>query len=366
MAVFTFIFLRTVLTSWTHGADASRKNLLIARHKVSFVFWLPYRYVDDVRQLPGVEAATPGVWFGGKDPKHDGEFFATIGLDPNTYFDVDTETIITEQEKQALRDNRRGAIVGDALASKFGWKVGDRVTLESGRFAAPPDRPWTFDIVAIYESGAKTVDRSTFYLRYDYLNDSLPPEQRDRIGWMVVRIKPGETTAEVTRRIDARFENTDAPTLSQDERAFRTQFLAGISAVLQGLNIISLIIIVIMMLILGNTIAMGVRERSSEYGALRAIGFLPRHIVLFIVGEATMTGFLGGLLGVAIAFPIIQLGLSPEVEKNLGGVFPYFRVETSVLIGAFALAGMLGMLAAAVPSVGAARLRIVDSLRRVA
>ena len=170
----------------------------------------------------------------------------------------------------------------------------------------------------------------------------------------------------MTRRIDAYFDEKQQPTLSQDERTFRTQFLAGLSAVLQGLDIVSLIILVIMTLILGNTIAMGVRERTSEYGTLRAIGFMPKHVTLFILSEAAVPGLLGGAFGGAAAFLSIRFVLSELIEKNMGGVFPYFRAEVPLLVGALLLAGFLGVMAAAVPAFTTSRLTIVDSLRRTA
>ncbi len=366
VAVFTFVLLQTVVSSWKRGTEISRKNIVVTRQKVSFVFYLPLKYVEDIKQIPGVKQATPEVWFGGTDPKHESEVFATIAIDPNTFFDVDDETTITPQEKTALLANRRGAVVGDALATKLGWKVGDHVTLGSGKYPSTAENPWTFDIVGIYTSRSRAVDRSTFYLRYDYLNDSVPAEERNRISWIATRLSDGQDASETARRIDARFAETDVQTLSQDERTFRRQFLAGISAVLQGLNIVSLVIVIIMMLILGNTVAMGARERTSEYGALRAIGFMPRHIVAFIVGEATVTGILGGLVGIAIAVPVVQFFLSRFIEENMGSVFPYFRVDTTIVVTSLGVAALLGILAAMIPGFRAARLGIVDSLRHVA
>jgi putative ABC transport system permease protein len=131
------------------------------------------------------------------------------------------------------------------------------------------------------------------------------------------------------------------------------------------MDIMSIVILVIMVLILGNTIAMGVRERTNEYGVLRAIGFLPKHITLFVVGEAITIALAGGLLGIVLAFPLIEKGLGRYLEENVGGLFPYFRIsETTVLIAA-ALSVVLGGLAAAIPAYRAAKLDVIDALRRI-
>ena len=141
--------------------------------------------------------------------------------------------------------------------------------------------------------------------------------------------------------------------------------MAMFSAMLRALDIVSIIILVIMMMILGNTIAMGVRERTGEYGVLRAVGFLPRHIATFIVGESIALGLVGGVLGIAISYPIVELGIGRFLEENMGSFFPYFRVDPKVAGAALLLSGLLGAAAAILPARGAARLSVIDSLRRV-
>jgi putative ABC transport system permease protein len=132
------------------------------------------------------------------------------------------------------------------------------------------------------------------------------------------------------------------------------------------MDVMSAVILVIMMLILGNTIAMGVRERTSEYGVLRAIGFLPRHITMWIVGESFALGLLGGVWGLLLAWPIINLGFSRFVEENMGGFFPYFRLETANMLLGLSLAALLGVGASMIPAWRASKIRVVDAVRRVA
>jgi putative ABC transport system permease protein len=149
------------------------------------------------------------------------------------------------------------------------------------------------------------------------------------------------------------------------EQAFQASFLGMISAILNAIEIVSYVMMAIMGLILANTIAMGVRERTHEYGVLRAIGFLPRHIVIFILGEGLVLGLLGGLLGLALGYPFVQAGLGPVLEQNLGAFFPFFRVSPGVAAASLALAVALGFLAAIVPARSAAKLEVIGALRRV-
>jgi len=362
IAIVAFLLLRTVIWAWASGAEWAAKDRVVTRHKVTFVMELPKRYVEDVRNAPHVKAVTWANWFGAKDPKHDREFFATLAVDPATYFVVFDEMKVPPDQMETFRHDKQGAIVGDVLARKLGWKVGDKIILQSGIY--PGD--WQMNIDGIYEASARSVDRSTFLFHWDYVNDSLPPERRDNVGWIVSRVDEPGHVADIGVGLDKLFEDRDTPTLSQDERSFNASFLAMFSSILKAMDVMSAVILVIMMLILGNTIAMGVRERTSEYGVLRAIGFLPRHITLWIVGESLALGLLGGVGGILLAWPIINLGFSRFVEENMGGFFPYFRLETANMLLGLSLAALLGAAASMIPAWRASKIRVVDAVRRVA
>ena len=362
IAIVAFLLLRTVVWAWASGADWAAKDRVVTRHKVTFVMTLPRRYVEDVREAPHVKAVTWANWFGGKDPKHDREFFGALAVDAASYFDVYDEMKVPPDQMETWKHDKQGAIVGDVLAKKLGWKVGDKIILQSGIY--PGD--WQFTVDGIYLAASKSVDRSTFVFHWDYLNDTMPPERRDQVGWIVSRVDDPGHVADISAGFDKRFEDLDTPTLSQDERSFNASFLAMFSAILKAMNIISLVILVIMTLILGNTIAMGVRERTSEYGVLRAIGFLPSHVALWIVAESLVTGILGGLLGIALAFPFINFGVGRFVEENMGAFFPYFRLEPAAMAQAMLVAAALGIAGSVIPARSASRLNVVDAVRRVA
>jgi putative ABC transport system permease protein len=366
VAVLTFVFLRTIVSAWTVAADFAAKDRIVTRHKITFIMTLPKRYVDDVRGAAGVKNATFLSWFGGRDPAHETEFFGTFAVDTDTYFGVYDEMVVPAAQLDAWKNDRAGAIVGDVLAQKLGWKVGDRVTLESGIFPAPSGQTWTFTIDGIYTATAKSVDRSTFHFHWAYLNDALPERARDQVGWIVSRIADPSRSADATRALDDLFDARDVQTLSQDERAFNASFLAGISAVLRAIDVVSLAILAVMGLVLGNTIAMGVRERTSEHGVLRAIGFLPRSIAGFVLAEGVLLGLTGGLFGLAIAYPFVERGVGRWLEENMGAMFPYFRVMPSDALATLGAVVTLAALASVVPALGAARLRVTEALRRVA
>ncbi len=362
VAIVAFVLLRTVLSAWTVGAEAAAKDRLGTRNKVTFVVPLPKRYIETIRQVPGVVEAGYASWFGGKDPRHENEFFASMAVETKTLFTIFDELVVAPADRERWLQNRKGALVGDVLAKKLGWKVGDTVTLQGSIY--PGD--WQFQIEGIYGSTRKVVDRSSFFFHWDYLNDSLPEGSplRDRIGWVTTRIADPQQAGTISQAIDKAFDEQEIQTLTMSERAMNLSFLGMVSAVLKAIDLVSLVILFIMMLILGNTIAMSTRERTREFGVMRAIGFLPHHIAGAVLIEAIVIGGLGGALGLALSYPLVERGMGRFIEENMGSFFPYFRIHEQTAMAAMILALLLGLIAGLLPAYRAARLNVIDSLRR--
>ena len=361
VAILAFVLLRTVIWSWTVAIEQAAVDRIASRHKVSFIMEMPKRYAEEIKQIPGVREVAYATWFGAKDPKHKDEFFGSIAVEPDDILKVYDEIIVPPDQVRAWKENRRGVIVGDAIANKYGWKVGDKLVLQGTIY--PGD--WEFEISGIYTSKRATVDRSTVWLQWKYVNESRPPRMQDQVGWIMARVDRPGNAATIAKAIDKKFDERDIQTLSMDERAFQSSFLGMLSTILDAMSFLSFVILVIIGLILANTIAMGVRERTQEYGVLRAIGFLPRHVVTFILSESLALGAIGGAIGLGIAYSIVNFALGPIIEQNFGAYFPFFRVSPSVAAMAFGLAVLLGFLAALIPARQAAKLEVVGALRRV-
>ncbi|WP_437587325.1 ABC transporter permease [Sorangium sp. So ce1000] len=362
VAVLAFVLLRTVLSAWTVAADYAAKDRIGTRHKISFILPLPKRYMDTVREVPGVTEGAFMSWFGGKDPRDANNFFASMAVESKTFFKVYDEMVVPPADMERWLGDRKGAIVGDVLAAKLKVKPGDTVTLEGTIYPGT----WQFNVSGLYTATRKSIDRSQFIFHYDYLNESLPERQRDQIGWMVARIDDPSRSADISAAIDKIFDEKDVQTATMSERAMNLSFMAMMSAVLTALNVVSVIILLIMMMILGNTIAMGVRERTREYGVLRALGFEPKHVRIFIIGEAATVGLLAGFIGLVVSYPIVELGLGRWLEENMGAMFPYFRIEPTTMVMAVLLSMGLSLAASLLPAYNASKLSVTDALRRVA
>ncbi|KAB2900793.1 MAG: ABC transporter permease [Kofleriaceae bacterium] len=362
LAVLIFSGIRTVVASFEAGADAAAKDRIATRHKNSIVMLLPKRYIEDVRELPGVKAATYANWFGSKDPKKRTPFFAAFAADHETWFTVMDEMGVEPAVLEEWRTTPNGAVLGDILAKTLEVKPGDRLVIQSDIF--PGD--WEFKVVGIYEALRKTVDRNSMVFRWDYLNnDPRGAIMKDKIGWVLTRIDEPKESAALSKRIDATFDQRDDQTVTMSERAFQLSFLGAFASVLRAFDVVSGIILLIMALILANTIATAVRERTHEYGVLRAVGFQPHHVVAFIVGESVLIALMGGLAGVLLTAGLINGMMGPAIEENMGAMFPYFRAPMGVISLALLAAVVLGTLAAIIPAWRASRLKVTDALRRI-
>jgi putative ABC transport system permease protein len=359
VAVVAFVLFRTLLAASSHGATEGAKDRLATRHRISLVTPMPLRYVNVVRETPGVRAATYCTWFGGKDPKHPKLFFRSIAVEPESFLAVYDEMVLTPAERAAWLADRQGAVVGEVLAERLGLHVGDSITLESA-YAGE----WQFHVVGLYGSTKVMFDRTGFFLRTDFFNDRAPWYIKDKVGWIISRADAARAP-EVSRAIDAAFEDREAPTATMDERAMQASMLASASAIFGALDVASALLLVILTLVLGNTLAMGVRERTNEYGVLLALGFSPRKVLATIVGEAAALGILAGAAGVALSYPVVEQAIGPWIEKNMGAMLPTMRVSPALGVAAIALATILATLAALPSAVRASRLAPTQALRRV-
>jgi putative ABC transport system permease protein len=371
LALVVFILLRTVLDSWSASVDYAAKDRLGTRHKVTFIMPLDKTYVDRLRDPAqggklGITKVTWANWFGAKDPNDESSFFATIAVDQESFLDVYDEIVVPAEGIACWKDpaNLNGAIIGSALAKQKSWKVGQEIILEGSIFPGE----WKFKICGIYTTTRRSVDKASLWFRWDYLNkwnEEKSKHWANKVGWIVSKIDDPGKSAKISKDIDKMFEEYPDQTLSMSEKALNMSFMGMFSAILTGMDVVSMIILAIMALILGNTIAMGVRERTNEYGVLRAVGFLPRHLVQLIVVESIVTGLLGAAIGLGLGTLLVNGALSPFLEENMGGMFPYFQVTTKTTVAVIVLSLALSTAAALLPAFRAARLKPVDAIRQV-
>lgn len=354
----TFVLLRTACTAWTANVDEALSDRVVTWNKVTFQLPLPVAYVDRARRATGAET-TFGSWFGGHDAAHPRDSMSTFAVDDN-YFRVHDNLLVPGEQLRAWRDDRQGAIVGDALAAKLGYAIGDRIVLESSAYPGARE----VRVSGVFRTRDRTVDRGQLLFHWRYLNDEAPDGQRDQVGWMMSRAG-ARGSADLARTIDREFENDPSQTLSMSEQSMRLLILSNYSALLSSMNVVCVILLAIVAVIVGNAIAIRVRTRTHEYGVLGALGFGAGHIVTLVIGEAAGMAAIGGALGLALSHLVIDRGIGPMVERSVASLFPSFRAPASAMAVGLALVVAAAAAAAALPALQASRLRSVDALRRV-
>jgi putative ABC transport system permease protein len=359
VAVMAFALLRTVVTAWYAGVEASAANRLITRHAVSFVFTLPLSYRDRIAQVPGVDKVTYATWFSGVYIDKN-QFFARLAVDSETFFDVYSEFVIEKDQFEAFRRERNAAIIGIDIADRYNLKIGDIMPMEGDVY---PGR-WEFVVRGIYQPRDQTTDPATMMFHYKYVDERVRQEAPGRageIGWYIVRIANPDDSATVSEAIDKLFQNSRAETKTETERAFQQSFLSAASAVINAMNIMSFVIIGIILLVLGNTMIMSARERTHEYAILKALGFSGPNLFLLVTGESLILSVLGSAAGLLVTYPAVA-----SFQKALPkGWFPVFYIKPETILLAAAAGLLVGLAASAIPVRRILTTRIVEGLRHV-
>jgi putative ABC transport system permease protein len=359
--VFTLLFayLAAVRVAFSAGVDVAGADRLLTTHKVSIIQPLPASYKEEIARVPGVTAVTHATWFGGiyQNPNNGFQGVFQGPIEPEAYLAMYPEMKVSDDEKRAWIEDKEGVLVGVTTAKRFGWKVGDRVPIQ-GTFWRKKDgtKVWEFNVRGIY-TGGKGVDTTQFLFHYDYFDEARQFGQ-GIVGWYIVRIVDPKQTAVVSKKIDALFENSPAETKTVTEKALAQGFadqIGNIGAIIQW---ILTAVFFTLLLVIGNTIAQSVRERTSELAVLKTIGFTNERTLALVLAESSLLAILGGGAGLALGAMAIAAG------DPTGGFLPIFYFPTRDMILGGILVVLLGLVAGILPALQAMRLSIVDALRR--
>jgi putative ABC transport system permease protein len=327
LAFVAFVLLRTVVGTWDLAGEIAAKDRVATRHRLSFVIPLPKSYVDVVRQVEGVRTATWMSWFGGKESRHPALPFASFAVDPPSFLEVFDEVQLTPAQRSRWLAQRQGVILGPQLATQLGLSVGDRFHLTGTVYPGE----WPVTVSGIFNLRRKSFDPSALLMHWEYLNQALHEDRRERVGWVTSRVDDAGRGPAVAAAIDRTFAHHGHRTRTMSERDLNLSFVARFASLMRAIQVMSGIVLLILGLILANTIAMGVRERRTEFACMRALGFLPAHLKLLVMGEAACLGMIAGLFGIGAGAGLINGLLSPFVEQNMGGMFPFFRLDRATM-----------------------------------
>ena len=358
IAVFLFSSLRAVLDGFNAATEASSSTRVITIRSTSMIFNMPTSHADAIRQVPGVQDLTWANWFGGvyKDPKN---FFANIAIEPESYLRMYPEIIVSPEEKKAFLEDRTGCLVGPGLMKRFDWHVGDKIVLKPGiPYYGTQDYPFT--IRGVYTSGSSAVDEQTMWFHWKYVDER--GAVHGQVGWIVSQLASPDLAPRVSQAIDEKFANSPNETKTDTERQFQASFASMLGNLNLLLGSVAVAVVITTLFVAGNTMAMSVRERTTEIAVMRTLGFQSATIFMLVVGEGIAVSIAGGALGAVVA----RLIINGEFLAAAGGFIPAFGVNNWNAVAGVGLGAVIGLLAALIPATMASRLKIVDALRRVA
>jgi len=355
-AFLLFGMLDSVRVAFNSGGSVEGANRLVVASRLSITQSLPVSLLPQIESIPGVRKVTYAMWFGGiyQDPKN---FFPNFSVAPN-FFDVYTEYEVPPEQLKAFQDTRTGAIVGEALAKKHGWKLGDTIPLQATIFPRGGSNDWPLQLKAIF----RAKDRSNIgaenqlmmnWKYFDESNDYI----KSQVSWYTVTLANAGQASRVARAIDALSVNSDHETKSQSESAFQQAFAKQFADI--GLIVTSIMgaVFFTLLLLTGNTMAQAVRERVPELAVLKTLGFKDGTVLVLVMVESVLLVALGGLIGLGLAAVIM-----PGVAAASGGMISLPKVPTQTWLVGLGLMLAIGIVVGLLPALRAKRLKIVDAL----
>ena len=366
VCIFLFCTLQTIIEAINWGLKAGTANRLMTRHAVSLVYPMPLTYKEQIKNVEGVKRVAISNWFfgflGGGAPDYK-NFFANFAVDPEEYLDIHPELILTPEERQAFLADQRGAVVGPETAAKFGWKLGDAFQLTSVIYKG---HPYDFVVRGIYKVDNVRypgTDGRVMFFHWKYLYEG--SDRKAQVGTFNVEIDDPNQAGAISRKIDALFENSEAQTKTETEAAFRASFVSMAGNLALLLNGIGLAVTFTILLVTANTMSMAVRERRTEIGVLKTLGFKSPLVMGLILVESLVLGVLGGAVGLFLGRGMI--GILPRLPMIGDAVraFPNLGLSPRVAGLGFGMAILIGLVAGFVPGLLAYRSKITESLRTV-
>jgi putative ABC transport system permease protein len=364
VALFAGVFLFSVVTTLAAATKQARTDRLAVQSAVSLFVYMPESYRERIERVPGVESVSPWNWFGGyyQEPSN---FFAQFATDMKVHLTQYPEVVVDPAEAEELLADRRGALVGNDLATQFGWKVGDSIPIVGTIYSAGPGKAWDFVVRATYRSTKDNIDEKTMFFHWEYLQEMrrLQWEQGydargNDVAIFMVKVAEGHDSIAVSEAIDAIYENGPQRTRTQTEAAFQAQFVSMLGNIPAFLGWIGGAVMFAILFSVLNTALMSARERSRDVGILKALGFPESLAARLLVVESVLVVGTGGVVGTALAFLA-----APAFRRMFGMLIPNYFVEPSMAWVGTGVAFAIGAIGGLLPAVRLTRLRTVDVLR---
>ena len=355
-AFLLFGMLDSVRVAFNSGGNAAGANRMVVASRLSITQMLPYSLLPQIEATPGVTKASYAAWFGGiyRDPKN---FFPNFSVGPG-YLDLYPEYELPAAQRKAFDADRTGAIVGEALAKRYGWKVGDTIPLQATIFPTKGSNNWNFKLSGIFtvKDAKRKGEENQLWFHWNYFDES-NDYVKSRVGWYTIELDAPASADRIAKAVDKLSENSDHETKTQTEQAFNQSFAKQFADI--GLIVTAIMgaVFFTLLLLTGNTMAQAVRERVPELAVLKTIGFSNRTVLWLVLSESILLVVLGGMIGMGGAALMM-----PGVSAASGGVIQLPTVLPQTWAVGFGLMLAIGVTVGLLPAMRAMRLKIVDAL----
>jgi putative ABC transport system permease protein len=320
---------------------------------------MPVHYRAEIAALGGIKQAIGARWAELRAPGHESTYADVTAVHAKTFVDMHYELVAPPEQKAAFANNRRGLWASKAVARDFGWQVGDNVFLKDVAFGGQIE----FEVSGLFESARHGFAQRSVWIHWEYYNEALPATEQDKIHIVSAEVFDPARSATLAKAVDVHFDSRDIQTFTQDDQALHASLVGMAGALLRAMDVVSVLIMGIVVLIIGNTVAMAVRERTPEYAVLRALGFGGWQLSALVSLEAILLGVLGGGLGVLLAYPLVESGLTRYLTETMD--MAPLEVPHQASLAALGSSAVLALLAAALPAYRTTRLEVCEALRRL-
>ncbi len=360
IAFFLYGLLGALKGAFDAGIELSADDRLIVVNKINFTQPLPLAYFNKVKAIEGVKDVSHANWFGAyfQDQRRP---MVGMAVDPETYLQVYSELQLDEASLQRWFNDRQGMIVGEAMATTYGWKVGDRVPISSNIFSqADGSHTWDMVVSGIFTAEDKQLDTNYLLFHYKYFIET-QTFGSDWIGWMVLTTDDPALNEQVAKAIDALFANSSSETETSTEKAFNKAFIEQIGSIGFILTSVVMAAFFTILLIVGNAMFLAIRERTREIAVMKTLGFTATRVFRLVLSESILLSLLGGLSGILVAYYTLEAVTSiPQIRS----ILPNLLLSKEIFLQALAYMLGLGLITGFVPAFRAMRLNTVQALTR--
>jgi putative ABC transport system permease protein len=354
VAFILFGILAGIDAGFAHTVQAARIDRLFADSR--FGAPMPLSYAEQIARVPGVVVVAPrSLLFGSyQDPKNS---MGVLCVD-RRFFALRPEITISTQQIETLLQTRTGAAVSVEVARKYGWKIGDKIPLQTNTAQADGSRVWAFDLVAIVDDLDYPGQGGWFIGNYPYLNQGRVAD-KDTIDRFLVRIADPGRSAQIGREIDKLFVNSGAPTRTNSERSQAQAGLQFIGDVNFLTDAVLGAVFFMLLFLTGNAMMQSIRERTAEFAVMKALGFSDSGVLYLVIAESMLLCLLAAVAGLLVSeLAILMAG------DALSNFVLVLQMPWSTPVRGFGLAMIVALLSALLPAWRVKRLSVVEALVR--